>query len=178
MAAADGCTGRNRPYRPSLQAVPILVAALQDVDDRRAGETTHGQKARLLGALGRGFGKAAVLLAPNGLRASQFGLAKLRADCFDQGVAHRVPAQFADDPARPHARRAAMDEAISKARIGQPAFALERIEQWFERVCLFGKGSELAREFGAAVFASRQIVERTSLQRAGWFFRAPGRLVR
>src|SRR6202171_4857215 len=60
----DACPG-------GLAASPVVVAALQDLDDRRARETAHREKARLFGALGRRFGKLAVLLAPHGLRAGE-----------------------------------------------------------------------------------------------------------
>lgn len=53
-----------------------------------------------------------------------------------------------------------MDQAFGKARIGEPAFGFQNAEQRVDVVVFFDERSELAGEFSAAVFATRQIAER------------------
>jgi hypothetical protein len=114
--------------------------------------------------LGWRFWKLAVFLAPYGLGASQFGFAQLGARLFDQGLAKRVALELTDDAVRAEPRCAAVDQALGETRIGQPAFAFERIEQSFQGIGLFDERYQFAREFCAAVFATGQIAERAAFQ--------------
>ncbi len=154
----------NRHAIAVLFAAPLFVDTLENFADRRARKTARREKARLLRALSRGLRKLTEFLTPHSLSARQFGFAQLSARLLDQRLIYRVLLQFADDPARAKPRRAAMDEAFGKPRIGQPVLGLQRVEQRIERVAFFDEGFQLAREFAAAVLTTRQIAERTPFE--------------
>ncbi|CAM2172056.1 hypothetical protein BO443_10543 [Burkholderia orbicola] len=142
-----------------------IVADLQQLHDGRAREAARGQKARLLRAFGGRLRQCTEFLAPDGLRARQFGLAQLGIHLFDETVADRMALQLADDARDADTRRATMHEALGEACVGQPAFLFQRIEHRFDGLAFVDVGCELARELRAAVFTPRQIAERAALQR-------------
>jgi hypothetical protein len=115
----------------ALVASPLVLDTLEDLANRRSRESARGEKTCLLRTFGLGFWEPAVFLAPNGLGTRQFGLAQLGARLFDQRLGDRVALQLPDNPVGAKPRRAAVDQALSEALIGQPALAFKRIEQSF-----------------------------------------------
>lgn len=135
-------------------------------------ETTTQQKADLFRFLGGIGGRGAEFLLPHFARALEFAVAVLAQYRFNDVVAHAALAQVVGELDAARAGAVVGDVAFGEAAVGQPVLGFELVQQGADVLADEAAALELAREFGAAVFAPRQQGQGAGAQVCGAGLRA------